>query len=243
MTKSRIIGHNPEAGKLDGEPAEAAVSLTAIASGRSGARPPAGKATAGEIWKNQNWVCPRQPSSFQKRTPRSLRAGVVLNQVKLREVVTGSHLVAKATGRRGANISASIVAARRTAGNGARRIQLDVGAQVGRIGDRVVGLQVLFQRELVGRRVNLAEVVDAGVGLGGGAPLQEVRNRDGRQQADDGHDDHDFDEGEARFTEDLGLFHYICFLCLRGGTVRQAGLFIITTLFALLPVATTMNGV
>src|ERR1017187_57888 len=134
----------------------------------------------------------------KKTTPELARRGG-LNPVKLREEVAGGYGVVKGAGRRVADRERGcIAAARRTTRNGAHRIQLDIGREVGRPNDGVTAGPVRFQRELVGRRVNLAEVVDAGVGLRGGACFHEVRNRDGRQQADDGHDNHDFYQREAR---------------------------------------------
>src|ERR1017187_7950101 len=103
-------------------------------------------------WRNLEKSKPGLSSAtFQlskKNTPELARRGG-LNQVKLREEVARRHRVGQVASRRGAHRIATVAAARRTAGNGVRRIQLDVGAQVGRIVDRVVGLQVLFQREPV----------------------------------------------------------------------------------------------
>ena len=56
--------------------------------------------------------------------------------------------------------------------------------------------------------VNLAEVVDAGVLLGGVAGPNEVRDGDGRQEANDGHHDHDFYEREARFIAGVDFHNY-----------------------------------
>ena len=130
-----------------------------------------------------------------------------------------------------ADIAAGIGAARRTRRHAVRGVQLDVGRQVGRIGDGITGLLALFQRELVGRRINLAEVVDAGIALRGGTGFHEVRNRNGRQEADDGHDDHDFHQGETRFTDVFGLFHFVCFLFVHAAELRIRLVYMITTLF------------
>ena len=81
------------------------------------------------------------------------------------------------------------------------RIQLDVGIQVAAQRASRIGDLALFQRPLVGRRVKLAEVINACILLRSGASLHEVRNSDCRQQANDGHDNHDFDEREARFAD------------------------------------------
>ena len=69
----------------------------------------------------------------------------------------------------------------------------------------VTGLQFGFQGQLIYRAINLAEVVDAGVGLGGLARFDEVRNRDRSEEADDGDHDHDFDEGETGFPGGIDL--------------------------------------
>ena len=58
---------------------------------------------------------------------------------------------------------------------------------------------LLLEGPLLFRTIDLAQVVDASVGLRGGAGFHEVGNGDRRQEADDGHDDHDFNEGEAGF--------------------------------------------
>ena len=115
---------------------------------------------------------------------------------------------AQRASRRGANRSERVDTRRRARRNAARGVQLDVGREVGGQHNRVGGLFATFQSELVGRRVKLAEVVDAGVGLRLSTRFHEVRNRDGRQEADDGHDDHDFDEREARITEVFVSFHF-----------------------------------
>jgi len=69
------------------------------------------------------------------------------------------------------------------------------------------GLLTFFQTPLLFRRVNDAEVVDTGIGLGGLTGAHEVGNRDGSQQADDGHDDHDFNQREAGVTICFERFH------------------------------------
>ena len=110
------------------------------------------------------------------------------------------------------NSGLCISAASWAAGNAGIRIQLDVRRQVVREADGVAGDFLVFQRPLVGRRVNLAEVVDASIGLRGGACFHEVRNRDGREEADDGHDDHDFNQREAGLADVFDGLHFVCFL-------------------------------
>ena len=119
---------------------------------------------------------------------------------------------AERAGRRGADHSAGVGATSRAGRNFAGGVQLDIGRQVGAQSYGGPGCLASFESELIGRPVNLAEVVDAGVGLRGGTGFHEVRNRNCRQQADNGHDDHDFHQGEARLTDVFGLFHLFCFL-------------------------------
>ena len=133
---------------------------------------------------------------------------------------------AQRASRRGANRSERVRTSGRARGDVASGVQLDVRREVGGQHNRITGLFALFQGELVGRRVNLAEVVDASVGLRLSARFHEVRNRNCRQEADDGHDDHDFDEREARITEVFVSFHFtVCFLLWRGVNKQQAGLY------------------
>ena len=139
--------------------------------------------------------------------------------------MTGRQSAQRAS-RAGANHRGGVCAIRRARGNAARRVQLDVRRQVSRERHSGAGLLAGFQRELVSRRINLAEVVDASIGLRLSARFHEVRNRDCRQEADDGHDDHDFDEREARITEVFVSFHFaVFFLLWRGVNEQQAGLY------------------
>jgi len=119
---------------------------------------------------------------------------------------------AQAAGRRHANRSFGICTVRRAGRDLVAGVQLDIGREVGAERDRRTRGLALFQRELVGRRVNLAEVVDASVGLRGGTRFHEVRDRNRREEADDGHNDHDFDEREARAADVFIGFHLLFFL-------------------------------
>ncbi len=118
-------------------------------------------------------------------------------------------IAAERAGRSRTNNRAGVAAVSRATGDAAGSIQLDIGRQVRVHRDAGAGGLALFQSELVGRRINLAEVVDTGIGLRGGARFHEVRDRDRGEEADDGHNDHDFDEREARFTDVLGRFHLL----------------------------------
>ncbi len=62
-----------------------------------------------------------------------------------------------------------------------------------------------FERPGLNRTVDLTQVVDTGVHLRGRTGFHEVGNGNGRQQANDGHDDHDLDQGEAALPGCLDL--------------------------------------
>ena len=119
---------------------------------------------------------------------------------------------AQRAGRLDANGIARIGATSRAGRDQVAGVQLDVRGQVRAHGDRGTRGLAFFQRELVGRRVKLAEVVDASVGLRGGTRFHEVRDRNRREEADDGHNDHDFDEREARAADVFIGFHLLFFL-------------------------------
>ena len=74
----------------------------------------------------------------------------------------------------------------------ASQVRLDVGQH-----GNGVGRGFVFQGPGLLRTVDLAEVVYARTFLGLQAGAHEIRDGDGRQNADDGDDDHDFDEGET----------------------------------------------
>ena len=84
---------------------------------------------------------------------------------------------------------------------------------------RVGGLFALFQSPLLLGRINQPQIVDARILLRGGAGLNKVRNRDGRKQANDGHNDHDFHQGKTQF---LGSFCFHVFLIQRLGLKTTA---------------------
>ena len=132
----------------------------------------------------------------------------------------GRDQVAERTLRLGAHLVVAVSAAGRAGGQAARRIQLDIGRQVGREVDGIARLFASFEGKLVGRAVKLGQVVDAGAGLRPGAGAHKVGNGNRRQQADDGHDDHDFHQREPRPVGGFGRFHGSLVYYLRG--VNQA---------------------
>jgi hypothetical protein len=101
----------------------------------------------------------------------------------------------------------------------AAKIWRDVGCSIGSSAD-LMG----FQSPLLGGGINLAEVVDAGIGLGGGAGFDEVGNRDCRQEADDGHDDHDLNERKAALAVVFHCLHLYFLLVNRGVNNAPGGL-------------------
>jgi hypothetical protein len=98
----------------------------------------------------------------------------------------------------------------------AAEVRYDVGG-----GRHRAGRFALFQGPLLLGRVNDAEIVDASIGLGGLTSFHEIRNRDSRQEADDGHNDHDFNQRKAGLTSIFDCFHFIYFLF--GAAVEQNG--------------------
>ena len=81
----------------------------------------------------------------------------------------------------------------------------------------IAALFALFQCPLHFGGVNEAEVVEAGVALGSLPGLYKIGKGNRRQQADDGHNNHDFYEREARLAVFLNQFHDACFVGLSTG--------------------------
>jgi len=76
------------------------------------------------------------------------------------------------------------------------------------------GRLTFFQTPLLLGGINDAEIVDAGIRLGGLTGAHKIRDGDRRQKADDGHNDHDFHQREAGFTIDFKCFHFLTFFDL-----------------------------
>lgn len=95
-------------------------------------------------------------------------------------------------GREGVAVRKRCAAARRGAQHCAFQVGLDVSEQDGRI-SRLEGVQ----RPHLGGVINLPQVVDAGVGLGGGAGSNDVRNGNRREEADQADDDHELNQRES----------------------------------------------
>ena len=84
----------------------------------------------------------------------------------------------------------------------------------------VTGSLLVLERVLLNSAVELAKVVNARIFLRGGASFNEVGNRDRSEQADDGHHNHNFHQGEARLIC-VSDFHLCLSFC--GGVNRAAG--------------------
>lgn len=92
----------------------------------------------------------------------------------------------------------------RAAGRAKQRV-LQIGCHIS-LRDPVSGRLFIFQGVLLDRAIDLAKVIDARVFLRSDARADEVWDRDGGQQPDDGNHDHDFDEREARLQR-FSIFH------------------------------------
>jgi len=113
-------------------------------------------------------------------------------------------------------------------GNRATRTTAEVRLDVGG-GNRCSTGFALFKSVLLFGTVDLTEVVDAGIGLRILARFDEVGDRDCRQEADDGHDDHDFHQREARLIRSDN-FHYNLSAFLNCGVNEATGGLIIVGL-------------
>jgi hypothetical protein len=75
----------------------------------------------------------------------------------------------------------------------------------------VVGPLVVLQRIRLGSSVNLTQIVETRVCLGRSACVDEVGYRDCGQKADNGHYDHELNQGEpgsSRFTNFHAAFSF-----------------------------------
>lgn len=121
-----------------------------------------------------------------------------------RDSDTSAVRVGDGVGAAGRTLRGNLDVLVRTAENGLGSVPAGHGGGRG-------GGHILLREIVLGRRSNLAHVGDASLGLGLIAVLDEVRDRDGGEDADDGDHDHDFNQGEAL----LELFHGV-FPCVLG---------------------------
>ena len=89
-----------------------------------------------------------------------------------------------------------VIATRRTRRYRAAGVQPEIGGQIRRIVDRGPNAPAFFNGKLRRRRINLPQVVDAGIGLGACPGRHEVGNRDRYQYADNRAYKHDLQQGE-----------------------------------------------
>ena len=83
----------------------------------------------------------------------------------------------------------------------ARAATAEIRSQRAQVRADVVGaVLAVFQRPLLDRTVDQAEVVDASIFASGFTSFDEVRDRNRGQETDDCHHDHDFNEREARLA-------------------------------------------
>jgi len=128
--------------------------------------------------------------------------------IKLRQHVSRGHGGVQAAVWIRANCGAAVGATGGASRNTAGGIELDIRSQIARVCDGRAGSLMLFERELIGRGVNLTKVIDTSIGLRGGTGFYKVGNRDSRQEADNCHDNHNFNERKARLPGILHLFHF-----------------------------------
>jgi len=104
------------------------------------------------------------------------------------------------------NVAASCKAARRVRTHDRDRVRtaaraagLRLHVSRNKVGPRdgCAGVELVLHRKLLFRRVDLLEVSDARIASARLSGLNKVRNCDRHQNADDQHDDHDFDQGET----------------------------------------------
>ena len=158
-------------------------------------------------------------ADWQTKRARSQEAAGLnaRNQNQLRQRVrrVGEGAQRAANLRSGADGGGGIRATGRATRNAAVGVQLDVSRDGGDTGDGCARGLAGFQRPFIDGRVNLTEVIDAGVLLRFGAGTNEVGNRDCGQKADDGHHNHDLNQRETRPASLFDCLHVFLSL-LRG---------------------------
>jgi hypothetical protein len=115
----------------------------------------------------------------------------------------------------------------RTTGRGAQLAASQIGLDVRQLG-RGAGDGLEVEGPFLFGAIDLTEVVDAGIGLAARASAHPVGHRNGRQEANDGNNDHDLHKSEARFTpfccshNQIVLFHTVL-AAHRGSKLILAG--------------------
>ena len=104
---------------------------------------------------------------------------------------------------RGYEIAVREAGATRRANNRVFQISTDVSE-----GYRVAGTLLVLECPLLNSAVNLAQVINAGVLLSRSTCSDEVGDRNRREQADNGHHDHDLHQRETAFAG-CSVFHFL----------------------------------
>jgi len=140
----------------------------------------------------------------------SRQASAVTGRPSLKNVA----LVALAASGAGINSRQGIGSARR-AFHGARTFAIDFSCAAaieksGQLVDdyRVASIFIIFESPLLDGTINQTEIVDAGIFAGSFASFNEIGDGNPGQETNDCHNDHDFNESEARFAIELN-FHTI----------------------------------
>lgn len=139
--------------------------------------------------------------------------------------------------RRITHVVGVIGAAGRTTRNRTLAVKLKVVRDGTNSADRVTIRLAVLQGPGCDRPVELTKIGDATVGLRRRASFNKVGNRNRCKQPNNGHNDHDFHQCEARSIASPGCFHGFS---SRGVNKQQAGYIIITTIHSL-PVTTACN--
>jgi len=139
--------------------------------------------------------------------------------------------------RNSAHCIECISTADRAARNRIISVQFEVGCQVRcQTGSRVARFFPLFQCPFGDCAINLMQIVDASVSLRGGARVHKTGNGNRRQDTDNGHNDHDFHQREARHPSGFGSFHIKLTFSVRR-ELRNRRVIMITIIVHSLPAA------
>ena len=117
---------------------------------------------------------------------------------------------------------------------------LHVAADV-TIGDRSSGILSCLHGPLLNGSIYFRKIVNAGIHLGGRARSDEVWNGDGRQQSNDGNDDHDLHQCEA-VCGGYPCFHKTLIVLQNGKSAKAVKLKVGKSRWKCVPNFTDMRG-
>ena len=118
-------------------------------------------------------------------------------------------VVTDCTSRLVADFFDAVCAIRRAGWNLSQRVHPDIRGKIAIEADGVARFLVVLESELIGGVTDLVEIVDAGVGLGGGAGPDHVWDGDRGQQTDDGDNNHYFHQGKTLMPDDCFRFFHV----------------------------------